>query len=96
MIGRSTWSLAAALLLGGCSVDGPRPETSWEMVEKQAFLRDRDRCRAVAERTIPYVDAGKKGAVAQRSYRVEGEIQGCMLSRGWNNPAFDGWRDGRD
>lgn len=97
MMARSPRSLAAVLLLlGGCNVDGPHPETQWEAAEKRAFIRDRDRCRAVAERTIAYVDPKKEGAVASRSYRVEGEIQGCMLSRGWNNPEFDGWRDGRD
>jgi len=63
---------------------------------KADFIRDRDRCRAVAERALPYVDARDGDAVANRSYRVEGEIQRCMLSRGWNNPEFDGWADGRN
>jgi hypothetical protein len=41
------------------------------------------------------VDPKNSKAVADRSYRVEGETQSCMLSRGWNNPEHDGWRAGR-
>ena len=92
---RTAWGLAVLLLAAGCNVDGPRPETPWQEAQKQAFQRDRDLCRSVAERKIPYVNPNKDGAVAARSQRVEAETQGCMLARGWNNPEFDGWKDGR-
>ena len=92
---RSACCLAGLLLAAGCNVDGPRPENSWQAAQKQAFQRDRELCRAVAERKIPYVDPDRQGAVAARSQRVEAETQGCMLARGWNNPEFDGWKESR-
>lgn len=88
-------AVIAAGALTACSVDGPRPANVYEAGMKADFIRDRDRCRAVAERALPYVNPRDGDAVANRSYRVEGEIQRCMLSRGWNNPEFDGWADGR-
>jgi hypothetical protein len=88
-------SLAALLGATACSIDGPPPGNAYEARAKEDFIRDRDRCRAVAERTFPYVNPRNGDAVADRSYRVEGEIQKCMLSRGWNNPEFDGWQHGR-
>lgn len=88
-------ALLAMTVLAGCSVDGPPPANAHEARIKADFVRDRDRCRGLAERTTRYVDPRDGDAVADRSYRVEGEIQRCMLSRGWNNPEFDGWAHGR-
>lgn len=95
----SRMRLAAALLatslLGACATLGPAPANEAEAALKAEFRRDRDLCRANAERRIPYVDPKDSKAVGDRSYRVEGETQSCMLSRGWNNPEHDGWRAGR-
>jgi len=88
-------AVIAAGALTACSVDGPPPANAYEAGVKADFIRDRDRCRAVAERALSYVNPRDGDAVADRSYRVEGEIQQGMLSRGWNNPEFDGWADGR-
>jgi hypothetical protein len=85
-----------ALTLGACSVYGPRPTNPYEARVRAEFIRDRDRCRSVAERMNPYVDPREQDAVGARSYRVEAETQACMLSRGWNNPEHDGWRDDRN
>lgn len=82
-------------LLSACAVPGPVAEDGPEAGMRAAFKRDRDLCRANAERRIPYVDPKDSKAVGDRSYRVEGETQACMLSRGWNNPEHDGWRAGR-
>lgn len=87
--------VVAAGALAACNMDGPAPANAYEARLKAQFNEDRDRCRAVAERTTPYVNPRDGKAVGDRSYRVEGEIQRCMLSRGWNDPAFDGWRGGR-
>lgn len=87
--------ILAAGVLAGCNIDGPAPANAYEARLKAQFTEDRDRCRAVAERTTPYVNPRDGKAVADRSYRVEGEIQRCMLARGWNDPEFDGWAAGR-
>lgn len=81
--------LAACVTPGPVAVDGPDNEL------RSAFKRDRDLCRGNAERRLAYVDPKNSKAVADRSYRVEGETQSCKLSRGWNNPEHDGWRAGR-
>ncbi len=60
-----------------------------------AFQRDREACRGVAETATDYVDAEDGDAVARRSMRVEAETQGCLLARGWNDPDFGGWQAGR-
>lgn len=93
-IALSAVAIAPAILLAACGVSEAPPRTAGQAALREAFRRDRERCQAVAERTIPYVNPRDGDAVATRSYRVEGEIQGCMLARGWNNPEFDGWKDG--
>lgn len=92
---RNALGLSLMLVAASACVAGPRPTNAYEARTYAEFNQDRDRCRSVAERTIPYVNARDGDAVAARSYRVEGEIQSCMLSRGWNNPEFDGWQHGR-
>jgi hypothetical protein len=87
--------LVVLMLLAGCNMNGPAPATNYEVRMKEDFTRDRDNCRQVAEQTTPYVDPKNGKAVGERSFRVEGEIQKCMLARGWNNPRFDGWKAGR-
>lgn len=88
--------LALALVtLAACSTTGPVPRTAAEVKLHAQFQRDRDNCRRVAEARFDYVDPNKPDAVARRSMRVESAIQACMLRRGWNNPAYDGWADGR-
>ncbi len=87
--------LGTTLIIAGCNLDGPPPANAYEARIRADFIRDRDRCRAAAERRNPYVDPRNGDAVGARSYRVEGDIQACMLSRGWNNPEHDGWRDDR-
>ena len=86
--------LLAVAVQAGCS-SGPSPATPEERRLHARFQADRDRCREVAERSIAYVDAKDAPAVAQRSQRVEADTQRCMLSRGWNDPRFDGWKQGR-
>lgn len=87
--------LLATVLLAGCQLNGPTPITPSEQGIYRAFQRDRALCQRVAEHTTPYVDPADETAVAGRSYRIEGEIQKCMLSRGWNDPDFDGWASGQ-
>ena len=87
--------LIVVLAVGGCQMNGPTPITPSERAVHGAFQRDRALCQRVAEQTTPYVGPADEGAVAGRSYRIEGEIQKCMLSRGWNDPNFDGWGSGQ-
>ncbi len=88
-------ALWPALLLAGCVTNGPEPRTAQERAAYAAFQRDRDACRAVAENSAPYVPAGDSRGAADRSTRVEADAQRCMLSRGWNDPRYDGWAQGR-
>lgn len=89
-------ALALTLLtIAACSTTGPIPQTAAEARQHAQFQRDRDQCRRVAEARFDYVDPNKPEAVARRSMRVEAALQSCMLNRGWNNPAYDGWADGR-
>jgi len=87
--------ILAAVILAGCQMNGPTPITPSEQAMHGAFQRDRALCQRVAEQTTPYVDPADETAVAGRSYRIEGEIQKCMLSRGWNDPDFNGWASGQ-
>ncbi len=87
--------LLALAGLSACVTTGEPPGTAAEHAAHAAFQRDRDVCRSVAERSIAYVDPRDGKAVADRSIRVEADIQRCMLSRGWNDPRFDGWNKGR-
>lgn len=92
------WLLCAVgtvwILLSACA---PKEEVGrgYGFDLKREFKRDRENCQRVIEQTTPYVDPKDGRAVATRSYRVEGEVQKCMLSRGWNDPRFDGWKAGR-
>ena len=88
-------SLLATVLLTGCQMTGPTALTPSERAIHGAFQRDRALCQRVVEQTTPYVDPADAAAVAARSYRIEGEIQKCMLSRGWNDPKVDGWTSGQ-
>jgi hypothetical protein len=94
-LARGTLLVVALLATAACSTTGPIPRDAAEAREHAEFQRDRDRCRRVAEMSIDYVDPAKPAAVARRSQRVEAAIQSCMLRRGWNNPEYDGWADGR-
>lgn len=87
--------LLLVTVLSGCEVAGPPPTNRWEAIQYDDFQNDRERCRSVAERSYRYVNPRDGEAVAQRSIQVEARTQECMLARGWNNPEFDGWRDGR-
>lgn len=87
--------LPLALFASGCMMTGPAPTNPYEARMHADFQRDRDNCRAVAEQTMPYVNPKNGNAVSERSYRVEGETQKCMLNRGWNDPRYDGWKAGR-
>lgn len=87
-------ALPPLALLGACATPAP-PMNGYEQGQQHAFNRDRDACRDVAEHSIAYVDPRDGARVSERSMRVEADIQRCMLSRGWNDPRFDGWRGGR-
>lgn len=82
------------LVLAGCA-NVAAPTTPEEGRLQAQFAADRERCRAVAERTFSYVDPRNGTAVSERSIKVEADTQRCMLSRGWNDPNYDGWRKGR-
>lgn len=87
--------LVLCLAAGGCSTTGPTPQTPEEIVAHAAFQRDRAACLSVAERSWPYVDVKDARGVARRQMEVEADAQRCMLTRGWNDPKFDGWSAGR-
>ncbi len=91
----ATLPLATLSAGAGACAGNPSPSGSYGARIKAEFRHDRERCQRTAERIIPYVDPRDGDAVATRSFRVEGEIQRCMLSRGWNNPEHGGWRKGR-
>lgn len=94
----AVWFACAAatlwVLVAACAPHEERPVAGGPHM-KQAFKRDRANCQRVVEQTTPYVDPKNSRAVGERSYRVEGEVQKCMLARGWNDPRFDGWKAGR-
>lgn len=83
-----------ALALAACS-SRIAPTTYAERALHDQFGSDRKRCYEVAERSLSYVDPKDGRAVAERSIKVEADVQRCMLSRGWNDPRHDGWKDGR-
>lgn len=87
-------SLFVGIALTGCSV-GAAPMSEAESAMYERFRADRQRCTEVSERAISYVDPKNGAAVAERSIKVEADVQRCMLSRGWNDPRHGGWKAGR-
>lgn len=86
--------MAALLVLAACG-SVPSPSTDAERSAHDRFRADRQRCTEVAERSLSYVNPKDGRAVADRSIKVEADVQRCMLSRGWNDPRHDGWKAGR-
>jgi len=88
------FAVIVATLLSACTANPP-PANEAERAVFDRFRQDRLRCAEVAERSLAYVDPRDGRAVADRSIRVEADVQRCLLSRGWNDPRHEGWRAGR-